>query len=56
MFMKDRIFASLNLNDKEMSLYYNVALILEKNMIHPDLIIFLQSDTDRLMKNIKSRG
>ena len=56
MFMKDRIFASLNLNDKEMSLYNNVALILEKNMIHPDLIIFLQSDTDRLMKNIKSRG
>ena len=56
MFMKDRIFASLNLNDKEMSLYNNVALILEKNMIHPDLIIFLQSDTDRLMSNIKSRG
>ena len=56
MFMKDRIFASLNLNDKEMSLYDNVALILEKNMIHPDLIIFLQSDTDRLMGNIKGRG
>jgi len=56
MFMKDRIFASLNLNDKEMSLYNNVALILEKNMIHPDLIIFLQSDTDRLMTNIKNRG
>jgi len=56
MFMKDRIFASLNLNDKEMTLYDSVALILEKNMIHPDLIIFLQSDTDRLMMNIKSRG
>ena len=56
MFMKDRIFASLNLSEKEMNLYDNVALILEKNMINPDLIIFLQSDTDRLMKNIKSRG
>ena len=56
MFMKDRIFASLNLSDKEMNLYDNVALILEKNMINPDLIIFLQSDTDRLMKNIKTRG
>ena len=56
MFMKDRIFASLNLSDKEMNLYDNVALILEKNMINPDLIIFLQSDTDRLMKNIESRG
>jgi len=56
MFMKDRIFASLNLNDKEMSLYDNVASILEKNIIYPDLIIFLQSETDRLMYNIKQRG
>ena len=55
MFMKHRIFASLNLSEKEMNLYDNVALILEKNMINPDLIIFLQSDTDRLMKNIKNR-
>ena len=36
MFMKDRIFASLNLNDKEMVLYDKVASILEKNMIYPD--------------------
>ena len=56
MFMKDRIFASLNLNDKEMDLYNKVASILEKNMIYPDLIIFLQSDTERLMNNIKKRG
>ena len=56
MFMKDRIFASLNLSDKEMPLYNNVANILEKTMIYPDLIIFLQSDTERLMENIKKRG
>ena len=56
MFMKDIIFASLRLSKEEMSLYDNVALILEKNIINPDLIIFLQSDTDRLMKNIKNRG
>jgi len=56
MFMKDRIFASLNLSDKEMPLYNSVANILEKTMIYPDLIIFLQSDTERLMKNIKKRG
>ena len=56
MFMKDRIFASLNLNDKEITLYDNVATILESNMIYPDLIIFLQSDTERLMDNIKNRG
>ena len=56
MFMKDRIFASLNLNDKEMLLYDKVASILESSIVYPDLIIFLQSDTDRLMSNIISRG
>ena len=33
-----------------------VATILEKNITVPDLVIFLQADTDRLMENIKIRG
>jgi len=56
MFMKDRIFAALNLDEKEMTLYNSIANILEKNIIYPDLIIFLQSETSRLMENIKLRG
>jgi len=56
MFVKDRLFAALNLNDKEMSLYNAVSRILEKNITSPDMVIFLQSDTDRLMHNIKLRG
>ena len=56
MFVKDRLFAALNLNDKEMSLYNTVAKILEKSISSPDMVIFLQSDTDRLMHNIKIRG
>ena len=56
MFIKDRLFAALNLNDKEMGLYNSVAQILEKNVSSPDMVIFLQSDTDRLMLNIKKRG
>ena len=56
MFIKDRLFAALNLDDKEMSLYNSVAGILEKNVSAPDLVIFLQSDTDRLIQNIKIRG
>ena len=55
MFVKDRLFAALNLNDKEMGLYNSVARILEKNVSFPDMVIFLQSDTDRLMLNIKKR-
>jgi len=56
MFVKDRLFAALNLDDKEMSLYNTVARILEKNVASPDMVIFLQSDTDRLIENIKLRG
>ena len=56
MFVKDRLFASLNLNEKEMQLYDTVANLLERNIIKPDLVIYLQADTDTLMKNIAQRG
>ncbi len=56
MFVKDRLFASLNLNEKEMTLYDTVANLLEKNIINPDLVIYLQADTDSLMKRIALRG
>ena len=56
MFVKDRLFASLNLGEKEMQLYDTVANLLERNIIKPDLVIYLQADTDTLMKNIANRG
>ena len=56
MFIKDRLFASLNLNEKEMNLYDTIANLLEKNVINPDLVIYLQGDTDTLMKNISKRN
>jgi deoxyguanosine kinase len=55
MFVKDRLFASLNLNEKELPLYETVANLLERNVINPDLVIYLQADTDTLMKNIGKR-
>ena len=56
MFVKDRLFASLNLDDKEMSLYDSVAKILEKNILNPDLVIYLQAETPKLMERITIRG
>jgi deoxyadenosine/deoxycytidine kinase len=56
MFVKDRLFASLNLDEKEMTLYDTVAKLLEKNVINPDLVIYLQADTDTLIRNISQRG
>ena len=56
MFVKDRLFASLNLGEKEMQLYDTVANLLERNIIKPDLVIYLQADTDTLMKFSSQRG
>ena len=56
LFVKDSLFASLNLNQKEMELYDTFANLLERNIIRPDLVIYLQADTDTLMKNIVNRG
>lgn len=55
-FEKDRIFAMINLADEELKLYDNLFLHLEKNIVKPDLVIFLQSSIDRLMSNIKKRN
>jgi len=56
MFAKDRIFAALNLEDREMILYDKVASMLERDIHRPDLIIYLQSSTERLMSNIRKRN
>jgi deoxyguanosine kinase len=54
-FEKDKIFAYLNLQDDELKLYEKIASIIERTIIVPDLIIYLQSSTERIMKNIRFR-
>ncbi len=56
LFAKDRIFAYLNLNEHELSLYEQIYRMLEPKIVRPDLVIFLQADTDTLLKRIKQRG
>jgi len=56
MFVKDRLFAFVNLNDKELLLYEKIADLLERDIPKPDLVIYLQADTERLMKNIRQRA
>ncbi|MFH1213291.1 MAG: deoxynucleoside kinase [Candidatus Neomarinimicrobiota bacterium] len=56
MFAKDKLFATLNLDEKEMSLYTLIAQQLEKELPKPDLVVYLQASTDHLMSNIKKRG
>jgi len=55
-FEKDKIFAYLNLQDDELKLYETVVNAIERNILTPDLVIYLQSSTERLLENIKKRG
>ena len=55
-FWKDRIFACVNLDEKELALYDKIADFLVKDVPIPDLIIFLQSGYKRLMENIRKRN
>jgi deoxyguanosine kinase len=56
LFDKDRIFAYLNLDEHELALYEQFYKILEPKIVKPDLVIFLQADTDTLLRRIKQRG
>lgn len=55
-FWKDKIFAYLNLEDRELFLYEKVVTLLEKDIPKPDLVVYLKSTPERLMQNIKKRG
>ncbi len=55
-FDKDKIFAYLTLQDDELKLYETLVTTIEKNVPAPDLVVYLQSSTERLMSNIKKRG
>ena len=55
-FEKDRIFAYMNLSKDELNLYESLYPLLARALRKPDLVIFLQSSTDRLVYNIKKRN
>jgi deoxyadenosine/deoxycytidine kinase len=56
LFAKDRIFASINLTDDEMLLYERLMEVVEREIVRPDVTIYLQAGTDLLMNRIRKRG
>jgi len=56
LFDKDRIFARLNLDDREFSLYEQIFHLLKVRTLKPNLVIFLQTRTDILKERIKKRN
>ena len=55
LFAKDRLFAQLNLAGDEWDMYQQIQQALAERIPTPDLIIYLQADTETLMARISQR-
>jgi len=55
-FYKCLIFASVNLEEDEVKLYKTLFQIIYQNLPTPDIILFFNSSTEKLLHNIKKRG
>jgi len=53
---KDRIFARLNLDDEEFTLYDRLYQLLTPQLPSPDLVIYLEGTVETCMKRIRLRG
>lgn len=56
LFVKDRIFANLTLDDNELKLYEQIHDVLNAQVLKPDLVIYLQASTETLLRRIRLRG
>jgi deoxyadenosine/deoxycytidine kinase len=56
LFQKDRIFASLNLSERELALYERLVVWLELEIMKPDVVVYLQASPDTLMERIARRA
>ncbi len=54
-FEKDRIYAYLNLDDNELFIYQRLYDLLAQDVPAPDLVIYLQTPTDVLIKRLRAR-
>ncbi|WP_417886443.1 2-amino-4-hydroxy-6-hydroxymethyldihydropteridine diphosphokinase [Zunongwangia sp.] len=53
---KSLIFAKITLAEDEYSLYQKLFHLMYKELVKPDLYIYLYQNTDRLLQNIRKRG
>ena len=54
-FVRDRIFAHVNLSDDELGLYNRIASELEAKLVRPDVVVYLQASSDVLFGRIHRR-
>ena len=55
LFDRDKIFAYLNLDDNELFIYQRLYDLLSKDISSPDLVVYLQSPTDVLLRKHRER-
>jgi deoxyguanosine kinase len=55
LFDKDKIFAYLNLDDNELFIYQRLYDLVARDVAPPDLVVYLQTPTDVLLRRIHTR-
>src|SRR4029079_8943524 len=55
LFDKDKIFAFLNLDDNELFIYQRLYELLARDVPPPDLVVYLQTPTDVLLRRVAGR-
>jgi deoxyguanosine kinase len=55
LFDKDKIFAYLNLDDNELFIYQRLYDLLARDVPQPDLVIYLQTPTEVLLRRLRGR-
>jgi deoxyguanosine kinase len=55
LFDRDKIFAYLNLDDNELFIYQRLYELLARDVPPPDLVVYLQTPTDVLLRRLKGR-
>lgn len=56
LFDKERIFAYLNLDEHELALYERLISLIEPDIRPPDLVVYLQASTERIIRRVASKG
>lgn len=56
LFAKDRLFAEMTLSGAELALYEKFAGLLDEAPVHPDLVVFLDAETDTILRRIRRRS
>jgi len=56
LFDRDRIFAYLNLDDNELFIYQRLYDLLARDIPPPDLVVYLQTPTDLLVRRVRARA